>query len=76
MARPSGKYVPCAFAEIPKAVVFTTPGPEQGQTIDVAYGHIGRWEGSYGDPWMRETDRSVGPTPKYFRWVPAAEATT
>ena len=64
-------YVPVEFNAIPDGIRFTTPGHLQGQIVDVAYGDFGRSESCNGSPYKRVTDRSVGPTPKYYRLVEA-----
>lgn len=52
--------------EIPDGVRFDTPGRNQGQIVEVAYGDFGRGEASDDSPYMRILDRS-GPDRRYYR---------
>lgn len=66
----TARYVRCSEADIPAAVRFDVPRRCEGQTVEVAYGTFSRSEAAYGDPFMREIDRSVGPgAARYYRLV-------
>lgn len=53
--------------QLPAAVRFDVPAPNQGQIIEVAYGGFDRTEHGEGAAYKRVIDYSVGPTPTYYR---------
>jgi hypothetical protein len=62
------KYERINAKEIPTAVRFDVPRPNQGQIIEVAYGGFSRYEHDDGAEYMRRLDRSIGPDAyEYYR---------
>lgn len=63
------RYVQCNESDIPEWARFDVPGPNQGQTVEVAYASDNRryrGEADVGDAYKRVTDRSDG-TVRYYR---------
>lgn len=47
---------------VPDDVIWWTPAANQGQTVEVSYGHHGADPAGEGDPWRRTIDHSTGET--------------
>lgn len=52
----SRNYVVCDERTIPSSVLWSVPGPNQGQMVEIAYGTLDRSEGGPGDQYKRRTD--------------------
>jgi len=52
-------YVEIKRSEVPGGVRFDVPRRNQGQIVEIAYGGFARSEHDEGDPYKRETDRSL-----------------
>jgi hypothetical protein len=71
-ARSSTRWLACTIDDIPQAARFDVPRQNQGQTVEVAYGTLGRAQADVGDPWKRIIDFSEpNAQPRYYRRVRA-----
>jgi len=61
-------YIEIRASEVPGVVRFGIPPACQGQAIEIAYGDFGTNPTCEpGAPYRRIIDRSIGPTPTYYR---------